>query len=363
MKENQSPHASVPFSYKPNLDETVDRHRRFWTRQMPNEVLAGIRYVDELTFIPPDEQCPDLDAMFNSWDANYLTRRTIIDDIMPVARVSFGSAAFGGFLGADVSFEYGIGWAHPFLESYDQLDELRYDPDNPWIQRQRTACRYFVNHAAGKFMLCETETIDGLNLVEGLRGSRAYTDIYDDPEAVHRLLEFSSDFNIRILDMQREILAPNLYYQDGIFSMFRNWLPGRAPWMSVDAYGNCSPKVFREFGSPYLQRMIDYYDGGWMHIHSHALHNLGEIVKLDKLTGIGVADDPNVPGGFEELENIRAITVDIPLQIDCSAHQLQKGMQDRTLPGNVMYMVKQGIETVDQANRLMDEVRAYRSVL
>ena len=99
-----------------------------------------------------------------------------------------------------------------------------------------------------------------------------------------------------------------------------------------------------------------------MHIHSHALHNLGEIVKLDKLVGIGVADDPNVPGGFEELEKIRAITGDIPLQIECSAQQLQKGMQNRTLPGNVMYVVNQGVETIDQANRLMDEARAYRSV-
>jgi hypothetical protein len=353
---------SSPFTYKPNLVETVERHRRFWTQRMPDQILVAIKSVDELPFIDPSVQCPDLEAMFNAWDTNYHARQAILDDHIPVGRISFGSAAFGGFLGAKVTFEHGIGWAQPFLESYDQLDGLIYDPQNPWIVRQQQACRYFVEHANGKFPLCETEVLDGLNLVEGLRGSLVYTDVYDYPEAVHRLLEFSSDFNIQILNMQRQILAPNLFYEEGIFSMFRIWLPGRAPWMSVDAYGNCSPQIFSEFGTPYLQRMMDYYDGGWIHLHAHALHLLPEIIKLDRLVGLGIFDDPNVPGGFEKLQSIRQVTQDIPLQIDCSARQLEQAMFNQTLPGNVMYMIKDGVKSVDQANRLMDRVRAYRSV-
>ena len=309
---------------------------------MPNQVLAAVKDVDDLPAIDPSLYCPDLQTMFNAWDTKYQTRQDILDDLIPVGRVSFGSAAFGGFLGADVTFEYGIGWAQPFIKSYEQLDELVYDPQNPWIIRQQEACRYFVEHADGKFPLCETEILDGLNLVEGLRGSLAYTDVYDFPKEVHRLLDFSSDFSIRILNMQRQILAPNLYYEEGIFSMFRIWLPGKAPWMSVDAYGNCSPQIFREFGRPYLQRMIDYYGGGWIHLHSHALHLLPELVKLDQLVGIGICDDPNVPGCFEQLEHIRQITGEIPLQIDCSARQLEKAMLDHTLPGNVMYMIMAG---------------------
>ena len=132
--------------------------------------------------------------------------------------------------------------------------------------------------------------------------------------------------------------------------------------MSVDAYGNCSPQIFRQFGTPYLQRMIDYYDGGWIHLHGHALHLLPEIVKLDRLVGIGIVDDPNVPGCFEQLKHIRQVSGEIPLQIDCSASQLEKAMLNQTLPGNIMFMIREGIESVDQANRLMDRVRIYRSI-
>ena len=349
------------FSYKPDIVRTVERHRSFWSRQMPNEILVAVMAVDELPFIDPSQQCPDLNDMYHAWETNYNARRDIPDDHIPVGRVSFGSAAFGAFLGADISFDYGIGWSHPFLENYEQVSQLHFDPETEWIQNQKEACAYFVKRAAGKFPLCETEVLDGLNLVEALRGSRTYLDVYDYPEDVHRLLAFSTRFNIQMLDMQREILAPNLYYEDGIFSMFRIWLPGKAPWMSVDAYGNCSPAIFREFGAPYLQDFIDAYGGGWIHMHAHALHLLPEVTRLNKLVGIGICDDPNVPRGFEKIHEIRELTGDIPIQIDCLAEELEKAASNAALPGNVMYMVTGGVKTIEQANRLVDRVKCYQS--
>jgi hypothetical protein len=351
-----------PFLYKPYLKETVGRHRNFWTRRMPNEILVAIMAVDELPFIDPSAQCPDLGTMFGAWEHNFRLRQAIIDDRLPVARVSFGSAAFGAFLGAEITFELGIGWAYPFLDSYEKMDALRFDPDNEWIFRQRQACDYFLARAKGLFPLCEMEPSDGLNFVEAIRGSQAYLDVYDHPAELHRLLHLGSDFNVQFIDLQRSILAPNLYYDGGLFSMFWCWLPGEAPWMSIDAYGNCSPQIFQEFGAPYLQQMMDYYGGGWLHIHSHATHLLPEVVKMDKLLGIGVADDPNAPRGFDSLMAIRQVTGDIPLQIDCQAQELERGMNSRTLPGNTMYLVREGVQTVDQANHLVDQARAYRSV-
>ena len=43
-----------------------------------------------------------------------------------------------------------------------------------------------------------------------------------------------------------------------------------------------------------------------------------------------------------------------------SEDQLEKAMLNHTLPGNVMYMIRDGVETVDHANRLMDRIRSYR---
>ena len=282
------------------------------------------------------------------------------DDLLPVGRVSFGSAAFGAYLGAEVTFENWGGWTKPLLEDYTELEKLHFNPNNEWVQRQGEACRYFVQVAKSKFGLCETEPIDALNLAELLRGSRVYTDVYDYPSDLHRLLETASDFNIRFIEYQRRILQPCLTYEDGLFSMFRMWLPGRAAWISVDAYGNCSSEIFRKFGKPYLQRTIDHFGGGWVHVHAFALHLLPDLITLPGVLGIGVCDDPGEPTSFEMLAHIRSITGNIPLQIDCSCEQLERGMRDGSLPGGVMYMVRIGVETIERVNLLMEKVRAYR---
>lgn len=348
--------------YKPSLSEVVERHRLLWSRRLPNGILARVDPAG-LPFIDPLSHCPDIPAMAAAWDHNYRVRREVEDDLLPVARVSFGSAAYGGYLGAKVTFDSGAGWSYPLLADYNQLDQLHFDEQNEWIQRQQEACRCFVQTAQGKFALCETEQMNGLNLVELLRGTAVYTDFFDYPDELHRLLDFAGAFDIRFTEMQRDILAPCLKYQEGVFSIFRIWLPGRAVWVSVDAYGLCSSKVFREFGAPYLQRVIDHFGGGWIHVHSNDVRLLPEIVKLVGILGIGIYDDPGAPRGFERLAQIRQVTGDIPLQIDCRVEELEQGLAKGDLPGSVMYIAKNGEGTIAQVNRLMEKVRAYKAPL
>ena len=350
-------------TFKPHLNDIVERHRKLWSREMPDGILARLDPA-EVKLLDPLSFAPDIPAMALAWEDNYRARKAVEDDLLPVARVSFGSSAYGAYLGAEVTFTGGAGWSKPSLPDYSQIEHigvLEYTPGAvEWQNRQREACHYFVEAARGKFALCETEPMEGLNLVEVLRGSATYTDLYDHPDELRQLMDFGGDFNIRFTKMQRAILSPCLRYQDGIFSLFRIWLPGQPAWLSVDAYGLCSPAVFRRFGLEYLQRTIDYFSGGWVHMHASGVHLLPLIKQLKPLLGIGIADDPNQPRAFEKLDEIRAITGDIPLQIDCTAEELEQGMKDRSLPGGTMYMVKSGIETVDQANRLMEKVRDYR---
>jgi hypothetical protein len=357
---DEHPLIGVDLEYKPGLADVVERHRKLWGRKLGDGILARLDPA-ELPFDDPLQYCPHVQRMAAAWESNYRVRRHVEDDLIPVARVSFGSGAFGGFLGAKVSFGGGPGWSHPLLESYEQLDQLHYDPGNEWILRQGQACQTFLGIARGKFALCETEPMDGLNLVEVLRGGKVYLDVYDHPQELHQLLQFSVEFNIRLIDMQRQIIAPELYYSGGIFSMFRIWLPGETPWMSVDTYGQCSRAVFEEFGAPYLQQTIDHYGGGWIHLHSSATHLIPLLIQLKGVVGIGIYDDPAAPRGFDLLSNIRAITGDIPLQVDCQGYELINGLSKHSLPGGVMYMVRKGIDTIDQANRLMERVRVYHA--
>ena len=82
---------------------------------------------------------------------------------------------------------------------------------------------------------------------------------------------------------------------------------------------------------------------------------------MEGIVSIGVSDDPNVSGGFEQLNRIRQVTQGITLQIDCSEGQLEMAIHNHSAPGNIVCMIREGVETVDHASRLMDRIRIYCS--
>ena len=356
----------MEFSYKPDMKAVVERHRLLWACRMPDRILAmmdpegAVLYSAETD---PANKAPNIAEMFTACEEIYRRRKDLEDDSIPVGRVSFGSNAFGAYLGAEVVSGGTGGFSKPLLTDWSALDKLRFNEENEWIQRQKEACRYYLEHARGKFPVCEMETIDALNLADVLRGTtQAFMDVYDHPDELARLMDFGADFNIRFIEMQRQILRESLYYEEGIFDMFWIWLPGRAVWLSVDAYASCAPQVFEQMGRQYIQRLIDHFGSGWLHIHSNGVYLLPQLVKLRNLVGIGIFEDPGPPRPFEQLAEIRAITGDIPLQIHCHRDELEKGMRDRTLPGGIIYWV-QGVRSIEDGNRLMEKVRAYRAPL
>lgn len=348
--------------YKANLDQAVERQRLLWTRNLPHGILATVEPEEAPLGQIATAACrmaPDVEAILDTWDFWLSRRRELADDSMPVARVSFGSNAFGGFLGAKVMFGDGGGWSYPLLDDWAKLEALRFDDQNEWIGRQRDACLYFVGKASGRFAVCESETIDALNLADVLRGtSQAMLDIYDYPEELRRLMTFGVDFNARLIQMQRAVLGPAASYCGGSFLLHYVWIPGPGVWLSVDSYCLCRAQVFARFGREFLQALIDRFGSGWLHLHAGGLHLLPELLKLRGLWGISICDDPGVPRPFERLPEIRAAAKEMPLEIWCHKDELLAGMRDRTLPGNILYRVDQ-VQSVREANALMELVREY----
>ena len=352
----------MPLSYRPNLEYVVERHGLLWTRRLPHGILATIEPEEaplaEVS-MAACEAAPDIDAMIDIREEGLRKRRDLRDDSIPVARVSLGSDAFPGYLGAQVSFGGGGGWSKPLLTDWSSLDTLCFDENSVWIRWQRQACKRFVQRAEGRFGLYETETIDALNLAAMLRGpTQALLDIYEHPQELRRLMAFGVDFNIRFIEMQREILGPAMFYGAGMFNSHCVWLPRRAVWLSVDNYSLCRPEVFVRFGHEFLQQLVDHFGGGWLHLHAVGLYLLPEVLKLRRLLGISIQEDPGQDRPFERLDEIRAITGSLPLEIWCHQDELLAGIRSRTLPGGILYRVNQ-VKTVDEANGIMAQVREY----
>jgi len=130
-------------------------------------------------------------------------------------------------------------------------------------------------------------------------------------------------------------------------------------WLSVDAWGSCGVDAFRRLGRGHLQKILDRFATGWLHMHSAHLHLLEEVASLRGLVGIGILDDPNAERCFGQLERIREAAGGIPVQVNCRKGEFLAALDDGTLPRGVMYWIDSGVQSVDEANRIMERVRAH----
>jgi len=370
--------------YKANAQQVLERLRAFWHREMPDQILAVMSgfpnpYLEKFQakWNPPpqgaERQLPSPEETFDLWDAKLRVLKSLEDDSLPVAyaTLDFGESGFAAFLGAEIHFYsknldglYNGGtysWAQPLLDSWQELEKLSFSLDNPWVRRFRELLAYFIPQVSGRLGINVFLCIDALTLACELRGtSRAYLDLYEHPQELRRVMEIGVEENIQMLEMQYQMIEP---FQEGRFTWIGGWVPHSSPVpLSVDTYILCAPWVYRDFGLAYQQRLIDHFGAGFMHFHGPRLDLLPEVLRLQGLMFLEGFDSGRVeePRAFEILPQIKALTGDMPLLISCTQAELMQGMHERSLPGGVMYRVGD-VSSIEEANRLMEEVRRYRA--
>lgn len=346
--------------YKPHIDESVERYRKLWAREAQDRILVKIDIQDpeNPTVMRAMAQVPDYKAMVDEWEKGFELNRRVEDDNLPVVYGELGGYILGGFLGANVSWGAGGAYSSKLIKDMGKYREhMHFSENNRYYRMQIDYLKYLSKRSHGRFGFTEMITIDGLNFLDCVRHHDAYTDIYDYPNEIKAIMEFASDLNIKLVKKQRKYVDT---FNGGRFNFYQIWTPGETIFISVDAYGQCSSEVFEKFGRKYVQRMIDEFKGGWLHVHSDAMRLLPNYVRLENLVAIGLEDWIKPPRAIEHIDGIVEITGDIPLMINIEKEELLDMMDVRTLPGNALYWVG-GVTSLEDANRIVDAAYKYRS--
>lgn len=91
-------------------------------------------------------------------------------------------------------------------------------------------------------------------------------------------------------------------------------------------------------------------------MHSNGRHLLEHVSKLRGLICVYLIDEEWSPRAYDELELRAKQAGDVPLIVDCHADEFERDLDSGRLRGNVLYNVL-GLQTADEANRLMEKVR------
>ena len=372
-------------SWKRNLEETLERRRRFFGRKMQDGILASIWCVE----LGKKEEWEAFDRKWGTYkvgeprpfpsNEEIFERVTIglekfgqvEDDELPVvySTIDADSSRVPGLFGREMKFIHqphgpAIAVTERMLEDYAELGQLHFSMEDYWPKRTLEIQEYFAEHAGDGFSQHPCMTSDALNFACEARGfEMAYLDLYEHPDELRQLMEIALDFNIRFQEAQMKRTGT---FRGGSFSWLAGWMPfPKTVLMSVDAYTSCSVESYIEFGFEYQRRLIEHFGHGVMHFHCNRTDLAAEVAKLPGLELIQYGGDPKSPKPeIAYLEEMRKAVGEVPVMVSsCPLAVFRERLEKKTLPPNVWYSVYGGGQpyiSIDEANELAEKAKRYR---
>lgn len=330
--------------YRKDIDEVIEHHKAFHSATSNGHILIQVDVFEENRPWPdmrrynlPVQWRPYVDEWIVFWERQFKRGEEIADDKIPVVDVHFGVGPLSAFVGGEISFGAGTSWGTPVIKNWEDLDNLKLSEDNHWFKLSNEVIKYLSERADGKFRVPTLVFYNPSDLANALRGNTLFTDLYDWPREVHRLMDFCTDAVIWFAEAQKKIVG--LFREGTLITCGGGlWLPGRTIPMSADAADLCSPGIYNEFFKKYDQKVIDHFGGGWIHTHSLGLHVVAELTSLKNLHVLQIAEDPKQPRPVEVLSDLIEKAHGVSLQINCTAKEL-KDIIDAALGGNVIFNV------------------------
>ena len=361
---------NTALAYKANAADVLQRLRLLWEERAQDRILAVFNppspALAEFARTHPEGFCeyPDPHERIAFWDALLAERSTLEDDSIPSAYLSeFDQGLYGGMLGGDVRFlcDPETGWISsmvpPLLKGWSEFDALRLDESHPWFQQYLRQLHIFAGRARGKFGVGHLILIDGLNFVFELIGAtQTYMSLLERPGMVRKAIDFAFELNVKVQNAFFDAVQAS---REGTFSNMVQWVAGRIVSESIDPFHMTSVKDFETWGREPAQRILDAYDGGVLHIHGNGRHLLEAACSLRGLRAIYMGDDRGFPLAFDVLDELKARAGTMPLVVSADFHKFAKKLDQHALPGGVFYQIT-GAESIDAANRCMEQVREYR---
>lgn len=357
--------------FKPNLGAVLPRLRALFERRATDRICA--------VFYPPSPAldrfaaahgegfcpCPGWPARADFWSELLAERAALDDDSVPSAYLSeMDQGLYGGLLGGAAQFlsHPENGWISsmvaPLLADWDQFDHLRFDPSNQWFDRYRGLLAALKEAAGGRFGLSHFIAINGLNFAFELVGAtKAYLGVEECPERVEQALQLGLAVNLLV---QKWFFADVPLLAGGTCSNMTEWIPGQIVSESVDPFHMTSVAYFERWGRPALERLLSHFDGGVVHLHGNGRHLLEAVCAVPAIKAIYLGDDKGFAPAIEVLGTLRRRAGDMPLVTSVSWACFNEKLAARALPGGVLYKVTNAPDAAT-ANRLMDQVRAYRA--
>ena len=294
------------------VSERLERIKAFWNSPTGALInITGAASFKEVKPRPlsgwkfPEDLYNYLDTIIEAADLHWSQRDGIDDDLLPSVMPWFGIAEHSAILGGDIHFTDITSFQVPFITDWDRLDSIVLSEDNKWFKMIMNSFRYLKEKTEGHFLVRLRGAEGPMDMANAIRGNVFYSDLYDYPDEVRRLLSVCEKGMRWYFEHQKKIVGE---LGGGWLTGYSVWMPGSsAGHVTEDASVMCSSEMYREFGRPIMEQFCAGLDNVLIHLHGAGKHAFKDIVSIPQFTVVEFTNDPKHPSGmqlFREYENI-----------------------------------------------------------
>jgi hypothetical protein len=319
-------------NYHPAIHRAVQRHQEFFEGK--RDYLIKIEMPiegdleKEISFDEVDWE-RNFDEYVRGRVANGVTKARIRmglgldDDYIPVYFPYFGISIHHSFFGGKVKFGGGTSYAGPVISNADDWNNLHYDLDCPWIQKLIKGMAYCRDNGEGVLTASFRGGNGPLDMANGIMGNSFFTEIYDNPDGMDKVMEICYQSILGTFGLQRKSCTEI----DGghIVSMGSVWIPGNTiGHISLDAACLVGPNAFERFERPFLDRLAETTGGFFIHTHMLGWRFFKEMCRAKGILVFAPTDDPNQPKVIDKIDSVLNSVGTIPLLISVPAERFDE---------------------------------------
>jgi hypothetical protein len=225
-----------------------------------------------------------------------LSHLEIEDDFIPTVRVQFGTPQVAAAFGAEILvLEDSLPAAktHPLSKIEEVLKWKKPALDAGWFGKVKEYTDFYKANLPDGIVIQHPDIQGPFNTAHLVRGDDIFTDFYDNPAAVERLLDLVTDYMIDLVPHLKRMISQDREW-------FHDW---GGFWQGTARISNCSmqmisPDFYMQYIFPRDKRLMEAIGGGRIHYCGRTREVLKRFLDLP---GISAVDYDHRYHDLEEL--------------------------------------------------------------
>lgn len=278
-------------------------YRAFWERAPAKRPLVGFsvkswfplqEFTASAAWQDRDVLTPDMVqpvAFLDDQERLLREGELLDDDIFRGASPSQAVPWLDGMLGATLRILPGTVLGAERTLAWEDLDNLRLDPENVWFAKYIEFIEALVRRSAGRYPVSHGTLIGPSDIAALLRGhTQSVLDLVEAPDPIRRLLGRCGAIFRQITEEAWKHIP--LYHGGYYDAQYQLWSPGPIVRLQEDAAGVFSPRLYRELLQPVDRQVAGHFACTFIHLHTNSMFLYDLFLEVDQIRCFQVNYEP-----------------------------------------------------------------------